>query len=225
MPAAGPGQALEHRTHRRGVGLRKALRHRRVVDGGCRGEQRCRAVKLARKIGDDAHVFLPDADFHRCFGVVVANHHRAADLQHPRSARAIAQHLDHRCGIEPGLHAEHERFGRRYVMNCDEQVRDEFHLGPGAERTKEIVRARKRLENRDAAAIRVACAACVDDEIFYLRLSACAAQWAIEQRDALLRQEPARAFLGRDRQRAGFAISLLHRDELPEIGVNDVLAV
>src|SRR5712672_1199416 len=51
---------------------------------GCRKERR-RATGLARKIGDDRHVFLPDLELHERFGVVTLRHHRPAHLKHPRT--------------------------------------------------------------------------------------------------------------------------------------------
>ena len=88
-----------------GIGLAKALRHGRVVNGSRRREQWRRTVELARELGNDPHVLLPDADLHGRVAIVIASHHRSANLEHARRAGTIAQYLDHRGRVEPRGHA------------------------------------------------------------------------------------------------------------------------
>src|SRR5438132_9703849 len=73
--------ALEHRAHGGSVRFRETERHGRVVNGSRRREQWCRTVELARELGDDLHVLLPDADLHGRVAIVVASHHRSASMQ------------------------------------------------------------------------------------------------------------------------------------------------
>ncbi len=71
------------------------------------------------------------------------------------------------------------------------------------------MRACESVEDRDATAIGATPAARVDGEILDPRLCPRAAQGAIEQRDALRRQELPGLLLDRDRQCAGFDDDLL----------------
>src|SRR5450755_1266889 len=85
--------ALEHGANGGGVRFREAERHGRVVNGCRRSEQWRRAVEFARELRNDLHILLPDADLHRRVGIVIANHHRPANLQHAGRASTIAQYL------------------------------------------------------------------------------------------------------------------------------------
>src|SRR5207245_1171818 len=91
-------------------------------------------------------------------------------------------------------------------------------LGAGAERTEEEMRARESVEDRNATAISATPAARVDSEILDPCLCPRAAQGAIEQRDALRRQELPGLLLDRDRQCAGFDDDLPGMARCRELG-------
>src|ERR1019366_7807588 len=143
------GDPLEHGTDRRGVLLGHPQRHRRRVDRRARVQHRRWAVELAREVADNRHVLLPDRHLHGRVRVVAADHHRPAYLEHTRRTGAVGYHLQHLRWIETGFHREHERFGRRDIVDRHQKVRDELHLLPGAERPDVVVPARETFEYRN----------------------------------------------------------------------------
>ena len=163
---------------------------RRAIDRLARREQRRRAADARRVFADHLHVLLPGRDPHGEIVAVVAvlDHHRGAQFEHARIARARLDQLEDLRRIEPGLHAEHHRLGARDVVDRDQQVGDELHLHAVAEAAEIMRLAREVGEQRHQAVDRLRVAARIDHEVLGARLRAGAAQRAIEHHVAGLAQ-------------------------------------
>ena len=175
---------LQHRAHGRGVLLAVSRGQRRAIDRLAGREQRRRAADARGVFADHLHVLLPGRDAHGDVVAVVAvlDHHRRTQLEHARVAGARRDQLEDLGRIEPGLDAEHHRFGARDVVDRDQQVRDELHLHAVAEGAEVIRLPREIREHRHQALDRLRVAARVDDEVAIARLRAGAGERAVEHR-------------------------------------------
>src|SRR5690606_29144781 len=115
-----------------------------------------------------------------------ARQHRARELV---LRRAVApgsgiDHVDHLRGIEPGLHAERDRFGGEHERRSREQVVRELHdltlTGLGAD----VEDAAETLERRSGALVDLARTRHHDRERAFLRAADAAADRRVEIRDA-----------------------------------------
>ena len=175
-----PGFRLQHGADRRGVVIGVAAFERCRIDRQGRGKQRRRDADLLGEGADHVHVLLPHRAFHGDVGVVVLHHHRRAQLEHPRIAGAVGDHLEDHFRIEPGLHAHHHGFGRGDVVDRDQEVGDIFHPAAVAEGADVVKLAREAGEHRLDLRHRFGIAAGVDHQIAGPRLRAGAAHRAIE---------------------------------------------
>ena len=80
----------------------------------------------------------------------MADHQRAADLEHFRGGRAVAQDLDEQGRVEPALGAEHQRLGERRGVEPHQEIRRELGERGHAGRAHVDRPARDRREGRPA---------------------------------------------------------------------------
>src|SRR5258708_75645 len=197
----GVSHGWDPREHGRRVLLRESLRNRGGVDRGGGVERRRRHAEPGGELADDLHVLLPHLVLHGGVVVAAGDHLRAAHLEHARCAGAVAGDAVDGLGIEPGLHAEHERLRGRHVVDRHQQVGDELHLAAVAELAQVVMRARETFQDRNDFLEGLLIAACVDHQIPRPRLRTGARERAVEQ--GLSHHVP-RFQLVLDRQGAGF---------------------
>ncbi len=178
--ALDPGFGLQHGADRGGVVIGVTAFERRRIDRQRCRKQRRRHAHFPGEGADHVHVLLPHRAFHGDVAVVVLHHHRRAQLEHPRIARAVGDHLEDHFRIEPGLHAHHHGFRRGNVVDRDQEIGDIFHLAAVAEGADVVKLAREAAEHRLDLRHRFGIAAGVDHQIARPRLGAGAAHRAIE---------------------------------------------
>ena len=166
---------------------------------GRRKERRFDAGAL-RELSDDRHVLLPRRQRHRRLPVVALHHHRAAKLQHPRTAGAFRDELQHLLCVEAGLHRQHHGFSRRDVVNRNQQIGDELDFRSVTERSHVVVRPGESVQHVRHASVCGTRTAGVHDDVLVARLRTGAADRTIEELDALLPQRHTRTLLHVDRQ-------------------------
>ena len=70
-----------------------------------------------------------------------SRHQRAADFKHTRGAGAVTDGFENDLRIQTGLHSQYHCFGRRNIVNGDQQIGHKLHLAAHAEFPHVIVGA------------------------------------------------------------------------------------
>jgi hypothetical protein len=134
---------------------------------------------------------FPDRKLHGRGLIDAFDHHRRAQLEHPRSSCAGSDHINYKLQIEPCLLSQDHRLSCRHVIDCDKMVSDKFHFAAIAELSWVGTLFRKISKQGHTERDRVAVAARVYDEIVRLRLRSGSAERTIERDVASFTQEKA----------------------------------